>query len=581
MKVRVFSWKSQVSAASLILALSGGLTVGTALSVLGPQSQASTLVLLTEEAEQLARKLLQTETGVQLVRTVLGNRAARMTPAMESEFFNTLMQPGNDRLASYFADRVGEVERNLQMFRSGSTYRQASVEARLLLEQDYLTREASRLLALSEASTSGRIRFVSGSEFQYRSSHEIYRQEFLVAGESRKLYRTVIADGDHLPLPPSGSGVRRNAFDQLLRWEEQANLRYFRETTQPIRVEVSAVPAHAVDVQLADSLPLQVRDLFVRGDGTVMWPHHPYNSAASPFSTAARVEVWPGRFTASRSVVVQDPHSGLAFSYKSPTNFPHRTEMQSGKVDLSGDVKFSVYRTQLLDRMDARLGPDSKIILLKEIFAASSKTGGNGFVVRDLTPLQDGFYYFPALSIPYEGRKIAEINGVPFEEFWGNAYAKLLGEAKARMLLRYGLQMETPNCQNMLIQLDRNLKPTGKLVFRDISDSDLVQPVAHGLGLDEALESDRLLGFAPKNNLKPNTSNSFWRLDEAGDRSVSRTTLEQWAQVHDSAYVREVLVLLARYEPSVFRVQTIGELDHFLKSPAGQRALSRFHARQN
>jgi hypothetical protein len=504
-----------------------------------------------------------------------------MTPAMEREVFNTLMHPGNEGLAEFFAMRVTGIEADLRLLQRRTAYRNADAQARALMEQSLIGSESARLLALTEEALpgAGRIRFATGEAFSFQSSYEIYRREFLIGGEARTLRRAVLVNSERLPEPPVGSGVRRNAFDQLLRWEEQGNLRYFRETTQPVQVRVSAIPAGELDVQLAESRPVQVRDLFVRGDGRVMWPHHPYNSADTPFARAAVVENWPGRFTASRSVVVQDPRTGAAFSFKSPTNYPHRTELQNGKIDLSGDVKFSVYRTQHLDAVDARLGPDSKIILLKEIFAASRTAGGNGFVVRDLTPLQDGFYYFPALSIPYEGRRIAELNGVLFEEFWGNSYAKLLGESKARMLIRYGLQMETPNCQNMLLQLDRNLRPTGKLVFRDISDSDFVTPVARGMGMDELLETDHLLGFRPKDSLNPQTMNSLWRLDEAGDLSVPTEVLGAWAIQHDIAYVNEAKRLLNEYASGVMRVSTVQELDYFLKAEAGQRALQAFHRR--
>jgi len=147
------------------------------------------------------------------------------------------------------------------------------------------------------------------------------------------------------------------------------------------------------------------------------------------------------------------------------------------------------------------------------------------------------------------------------------------------MLIRYGLQMETPNCQNMLLQLDRNLRPTGKLVFRDISDSDFVTPVARGIGAEDLLETDHLLGFRPKDSLNLQTMNSLWRLDEAGELSVPTEVLGAWAIQHDIAYVNEAKRLLNEYASGVMWVSTVQELDYFLKAEAGQRALQSFHRR--
>jgi hypothetical protein len=547
-----------------------------------PTASASSFVLLSESGEAFASKILQTDTGIALVRSVLGNKAARLTPALEREFYNTLMHPGNDDLAEFVASKVIGIEGDLSLLRRKPKYKQATPEVRLQMEAALIRSESARWLSLTGEGSSGRIRFVSGEEFALKTSYAIHRQEFLMGGESRSLKRAYIADTTRLPDPPVGSGVKRNAFDQLWRWEEQANLRTYRETTQTIALPVARVSISDVDIQMASSLPAQVKDLFLHGDATLMWPKHPYNQAVeAPFHENPAVEQWAARFTSSRSMVVQDPATGVAFSVKAPTNYPHRTEFQGEKVDLSGDVKFSVYRTNHIDAIDRRMGQDSTLILLKEIFAASDQATGNGFVVRDLSPLQDGNYYFPALSIPYEGRMIAKQNGQNFVDFWGKNYAELLGRAKARLLIRYGLQMETPNCQNMLIQLDRNLKPTGKLVFRDISDSDMVVGVARGMGADDILDTDHMLGYRPKQDILPETWNSLWRLDEAGVSSVPRDELVNWAAFHDVAYVNEIQLMLSPFDPTIMRVHSIGALNSYLKTESAARALQALHGISN
>ena len=68
-----------------------------------------------------------------------------------------------------------------------------------------------------------------------------------------------------------------------------------------------------------------------------------------------------------------------------------------------------------------------------------------------------------------------------FDSFWGRHYAEAVGRAKATLLVRYGLQYETPNPQNVLMQLDAELRPTGAIVLRDLGDvNSLMADVSEG-----------------------------------------------------------------------------------------------------
>jgi hypothetical protein len=100
--------------------------------------------------------------------------------------------------------------------------------------------------------------------------------------------------------------------------------------------------------------------------------------------------------------------------------------------------------------------------------------------------------------------------------------------------------METPNSQNMLIEFDNNLKPTGRLVFRDISDTILITGVAKGLGENATLAKDKEIGVENGNSIQPFWTNSAWRFDEAGDKSFSDVTLREWGTAHDQAYKSEI-----------------------------------------
>jgi hypothetical protein len=159
-------------------------------------------------------------------------------------------------------------------------------------------------------------------------------------------------------------------------------------------------------------------------------------------------------------------------------------------------------------------------------------------MVRDLRGFQDGHHYLPALSLPWVGRQIAARHGAPFDAFWERSFAAPVGRAKAELFARYGLWYETPNPQNVVIQLDRSLAPTGRLVFRDLGDGECAT---------DAFDVDPLPWTRLRADLRPETQNSFWAFGEAADHSVDASTLARWYQAHDAAYFGE----LARWFPGL------------------------------
>ncbi len=91
-----------------------------------------------------------------------------------------------------------------------------------------------------------------------------------------------------------------------------------------------------------------------------------------------------------------------------------------------------------------------------------------------------------------------------------------------------------------MIELDQNLKPTGTIVFRDISDTMLVNSIAEGLGERSVLERDKKLGVENTTEIIPFWENSSWRFDEAGDNSFKREVLSSWGDLHNMAYLHEI-----------------------------------------
>lgn len=333
-----------------------------------------------------------------------------------------------------------------------------------------------------------------------------------------------------------------DGYKQWLLWEQLANVPQYRKPTTPIQVPLAILSPDAVRVETTDEAPQALINAFRTKDGKILWAQHPYNTSSKvPYKDLPAETSIPAYMTASRSLALDGPLRG--FTIKLGTNYPHgpNGERQEGKTKTNDDIDSALVHTNHIRKVDHVMGADDKFILLGEIMTVAEVKTGVGMVVRDVRMLADGHYYLPALSIPYAGRDIAKLNGESFESFFKKNYAQLLGEAKARLLLRYGLQMLTPNSQNMLIQFDKNMVPTGKIVFRDISDAYLVDAVATGLGYTGQIKRDNAIEYPPETRLNPFWSNSSWRFDEApGDANVSSATVNDWGLAHNTAYIQYI-----------------------------------------
>lgn len=331
--------------------------------------------------------------------------------------------------------------------------------------------------------------------------------------------RTVPA---HEPIEPLEDPV-----EQWLRWEEEANLVGFRMSTKPVEVSVAAVPPGLVSIEASSDAPSDIVQRFVRGD-RVLFPRHPLNRDPSvSFFAEPTAERWWGRFTSSRTLVVPVGPGQSLFSLKLATDHPHPDFRQPEKTRLREEADWSMDWCGPVDRIDALLGPEPSMRMVREIVALVVRGTETACLVRDLRLFQDGHHYLPALSLPWVGRQIARRHGEPFAEFWGRHYAEPVGRAKARLLARYGLWYETPNPQNVLVQLDRTLRPTGVLVFRDLGDTYCAT---------DAFDARELPWTRLRGELRPETENSFWAFGEAGDRSVEAAVLADWYARHDRAY---------------------------------------------
>lgn len=378
-----------------------------------------------------------------------------------------------------------------------------------------------------------------------------------------------------------------DAYEQWLLWEELANKSNLRKPTVAIPLEVVRVGRDEVELWTANPTGVEIQNRFV-DRGWVLWPKHPYNTDKSVpfFDRAGRAPPLPIRMTASRSTAPVDQHD---ITVKAPTDHPHLPdwEYEPKKANVAEDIRDAMLRSRHLQEVDRRLGEDDVMINMLDVFAIIEKKTRTGILVRDTSRLNDGNYHSPALSIPYVGREIAALNGEDFTAFWAKHYASVLGRAKARLLLRYGLQMLTPNAQNYLIPLNRNLEPIGQIEARDLPDSYFVGPVARALGFTKAVARDYEAGLPIQAEILPNWENSQVLFDEAGDKSIAPATLTAWKHAHDMAYIEEiertlgVVIIKNKQRRSAFREfwlpwTPLAKVQEFLVSPEGLRKLAEF-----
>jgi hypothetical protein len=360
----------------------------------------------------------------------------------------------------------------------------------------------------------------------------------------------------------------RDPVAQWLDWEEQANLVGFRTSTAPVQVDVVSVPRAEVEVHVVPGAPAALVDLFLRGD-RVLFPRHPLNrDPAVAWFDAPVHEWWLARFTSSRTLAFPGDESGEAlFSLKLATDHPHPDFHQPEKTQLREEAMDAIEWARVIARIDRVLPPLDGIVLVNECLVVLASGRESGFMVRDLRVFQDGHYYLPALSLPFVGQAIAWRNGADLASFWGRHFAEAVGRAKARLIVRYGLWYETPNPQNILVQLDRALRPTGRLVFRDAGDGDCCT---------DAHTSARAPWTRLVSDLRPETRTSFWAFGEAGAHSIPADVLEHWYRRHDDGYYAELARWFPRLAPAP-DVTPEARLDHWnrvLRSDAGETAVA-------
>jgi hypothetical protein len=248
-----------------------------------------------------------------------------------------------------------------------------------------------------------------------------------------------------------------------------------------------------------------------------------------------------GYQTASRSYIVEDPSGKVQFSIKTSTDKTGGN--WTDKKQPLRDGQDAAIVSDYLSRIEESK-PFETAVIMKEPLVIGIKDVDQSIVVRELGALSASkngqFYYIPGFSVLHEttGKKIAKINGSNDPEaFWKNNYLIPMAKAAAELYSRSGVWFDSPHGQNFLVELDKNYKPTGRIVMRDLSDALITKQIPEALG-----ERRLLKDFSESSNIRSSTTIPFGPLH--GNKAptwISASQYKQWGQAFKDTLVREIV----------------------------------------
>lgn len=303
---------------------------------------------------------------------------------------------------------------------------------------------------------------------------------------------------DAQAIPPE---VRR-----YLHYETKGNA-VAERSSEKIALKHFEIPLEVLQTDISDRFPKEIMDsLIFEKDGKkfVRWVINPedtkWKNETIAFLKSKGLSTQEHTFfdayqTASRSYVVENPKTGATFSLKVSTNKTggHWTDKKQTMAD-SFETRIATDYIQERNRIT----PFENFKMLDEPGAFGIKEIDQGMMIRSLHELPSGQYnYLPGFSAMHSevGRHIAQLNGYDDPlEFWNKHYNKPLARSLAELAAKAGVTYDSPHSQNFLIELDKNFRPTGKLILKDMGDIFL------NADMVEALGGEKLVSVFPREN---------------------------------------------------------------------------------
>ncbi len=266
---------------------------------------------------------------------------------------------------------------------------------------------------------------------------------------------------------------------------------------------------HGLTIDFAEYLPEDIKKFFVfnkDGKKFLKWPIHPldknfYKKLMSyleerkvPYKLVpANKSDLRGYRTSSKSSIITIPGSEHSFSFKTGTNSVGQNEgfaRPNPSRWAHFNRKLSDYFYTQKDKLKTldvaweagaimfpplTPGTDNAInIRLMENVSAGEKYQLTGFVLHDKKEIE----------------RICKINGMTPEAF-KKQISHSFGSFLAEMNLVLGFRVMSAHLQNVRFELDKNLKPTGKVIMLDLTDGGPVAAIFKANGQDQLLDDWR------------------------------------------------------------------------------------------
>lgn len=278
-----------------------------------------------------------------------------------------------------------------------------------------------------------------------------------------------------------------NSTQQLVSWETRANA-VSKRSDEVIRVEHYEIPLKLLQKDFDQSLDANIRDSLIftkKGEQYVRWLINPEDSKwhleVKAFLEKNKVDSTPkklfdGYLTASRSMIIVNPANGATFSLKVSTNKTggNWTDKKQTWTDAVQVRSMNKWIREFLPKMETQT-----LVIMDEPLAMGIKELDQGMIMRSLNDLpSDEHFYIPAFSVLHEeeGARVAKLNGSHNAvEYWNKHLVAPLGSALAEYFSMTGAWYDSPHAQNFLVELDKDMKPTGRIVLRDLGDAFLLE----------------------------------------------------------------------------------------------------------
>ncbi len=282
-----------------------------------------------------------------------------------------------------------------------------------------------------------------------------------------------------------GANALTQGAESLVYFETQANAAAAR-SQKPVLMPHYQIPLELVGTNFSEHLSDKIKKtliISVKGKKYVRWILNPEDTkwfieVENYFKekhnlTLKKKYYYTGYQTASRSYIVEDPQHKVQFSVKSSTNVTGG--LWANKKQPIGEAIDSRLNAEFLADIQKVL-KFKNIIIMDEPAILEIPGIDQAVVIRDLADLNlanSHKIYLPGFSVLHEkvGTEIALKNGSNDPAaFWKEHYIKATGRALGEFAARTGMQFDSPHSQNFLVEFDQNMKPTGRIVFRDLAD---------------------------------------------------------------------------------------------------------------